>query len=228
MVADSSLPFTGWKNPYIEKVATLPEIILSASSRDITQEERELLLDKAKSFDGLYLELGSGSGNHLVELASRNPGRLYLGFELRFKRVYRTAEKASQKGLNNLMVAKTSAMKVPTIFPHNSLDGIYINFPDPWNKRRWEKHRMLSPEFIKAVYNNLKPGAFIAYKTDHQERFADAVAAFEASGLYEINKCTNDLHASPWATDNIVTEFEGMFMSEGVNINLLEAKKKRG
>lgn len=215
-----------WKNPYIDRVESLPERIVPAESNAVTEEQIRVLRSIAASRDRTFLELGSGSGAHLIERAARESTATFIGFELRYKRAFRTAEKAQQRGIENLIVARTTATLVPEIFLANSLAGVYINFPDPWEKKKWRKHRLLNRDFVAKLQQLLLPGGFLAYKTDHQEYFDETLEMLESSLLFSIAEQSRDLHQSAYAADNVLTEFENLFISKGLPTYYLKAVRR--
>lgn len=215
-----------WNNPYIALVSTKPMFVLQAVGATLTPEQVETLHARISAFPERYAEIGSGSGGHLIEQAKTNARAFYLGFELRYKRVFDTARKAEREQLNNLMVVRGQASELFKVFKPNSLNGIYLNFPDPWERRRWHKHRILSAEFLAAVYELLSPSGFISYKTDHNQYFAETLKMIEPAGLFEIEKLTNDLYNSSYLNGNIPSEFEKLFCSKGLPINFLLLRKK--
>ncbi len=214
-----------WSNPYIERLGSLPELILGTEERELSAEDLATLKRRCAETPRLMVELGSGSGSHLIDQAEREPNRLHVGIELRFKRVVRTAEKAAERGCRNLLVLRTSSDYVTELFEPKSIEVLYINFPDPWHKKRWRKHRVLSDESLARLHTLLKEDGVISFKTDHREYFEEVVSAAHASGLYRIEHLSLNLHASELVTSNVVTEFEGLFLSQNLPIHLLQLRK---
>lgn len=214
-----------WRNPYIDKVAQEGTHIFACRNNEVPAEEKKRFEEIRQDFERLYCEIGSGSGGHLIERAARDPQGLYLGIELRFKRTFRTAEKAAERGLRNLFVARTRAQLLPELFEKNTLSGVYILFPDPWDKDKWKKHRIFQPAFLDTLLELLKDNAFIHYKTDHHERFEEALALFNNFPQFTVTKQSFDLHNSRWNTANIESEFEKLFTSKGLPIYFLEVQK---
>lgn len=214
-----------WLNPYIEKVTTLPEFLLGAG-KEFTEADREALRTKQSEYRGTIIELGSGSGKHLLERSALDPQRLYVGFELRFKRAFRTAEKAKEKALTNVLVLKTKAEIALELFADSSLDGIYCNFPDPWSKQHWQKHRMLRAEILLPLLRKLRSGCFFAFKTDHAEYYRSTLAILEENSDVSIESRTDDLHKSPENSNNVLTEFECLFRSKQLPTYYLRAVRK--
>lgn len=212
-------------NQYVDLIHEFPEVIVAASNDSLKDEQKLQLRKKVDAYKQIYCELGSGSGMHLLDRAEADPDGLYIGFELRFKRSYKTAEKSVRRGLTNLMVVRTNARLLPTLFERETIDGVYINFPDPWDRERWAKHRLLVPEFIEQLFKLLTPTGFVAYKTDHQARFEEVLQFFEEATGFETAELSRDLLQSEFAGDNVPTEFEKLFKSKGLPIFYLRAKK---
>ena len=216
-----------WRNKYLDLIQTKPELIIAPPSGVWGPAEHErfshLALDRRAQVSGIVVELGSGSGQHLITQARTHPEVLFIGFELRFKRAYRTAEKAERLGIKNLLVLQHDARSLGDLFPQKSLAGVYINFPDPWSKRQWLKHRMLTLEFLGVLASRLQPGGFFSYKTDHRECF-DAVVEALPHLPFETTLLTRDLYSEGDLSDNVPTEFEGLFRSQNLPIHHLRLR----
>ena len=217
--------FRTWKNQYIDLVESETDKILSINGLDVSPQQKKLLQDKLINYKNVFCEIGSGSGGHLIELARRNPTGLYIGFELRFKRAFRTAEKAAKAGIQNLFMVRAAAQVMPKLFDSENLSGVYINFPDPWSKPKWKKNRILNPEFVTELCQLLKSDGFISYKTDHVEYFEETVSMLGEFAILKVQKLTRDLYSSEYIGANIASEFENLFISQGLKINFLEAHK---
>ena len=210
-------------NPYVNKIKEESEYIIPCNFNKIEENEKLILDKKITNFDSIIIEICSGSGRHLIELAKKFPKSLIVGFELRFKRIYMTAKKAKKEELNNVILIRNDARNLNLWFKEHSISKLYINFPDPWDKDRWEKHRVLSEEFFNNLNKLLiKNGEFL-YKTDHKERFLDTKEFLDNNKLYKISEYTEDLYDSPYLENNIKTEFESLFLSQGLKINYLKA-----
>jgi tRNA (guanine-N7-)-methyltransferase len=217
-----------WENQYINLVSTRPGVIFPLQNDAVSDDERSAIHSVLKPFPEVFVELGSGSGCHLIERARRNPDGAYLGVELRFKRTFRTAEKAERLGLRNLFLLRTTAQQAPKIFAPHTIAGFYILFPDPWDKRRWKKHRLLSSDFLMALHRLLKPGGFVSYKTDHQEYFEETLALAQQLPAFSVQRCIRGLHQSTAALENVMSEFESLFYSQQAPVYLLELMAEAG
>lgn len=211
-------------NPYSTKLGDFPDLIIDTLHDENRAEASKLVSERISKFTKVALELGSGSGEHLVNRASLDPSTLYIGVEIRFKRIYRTAQKAVQNKLNNILLVRIFAEDIESLFGNQSLDLMYINFPDPWAKRRWLKHRLVSDSYLVVLRKLLKKSGIFSFKTDHPDYFTAVEASLRvASDRWKILKSTTDLYKSPWINNNIPTEFEKLFLSKGLPVNFLEA-----
>lgn len=212
-----------WENQYMQMVKTKPGFILAEADReDVSLVTRQELSSRVSSFSRTFVELGSGSGLHLLELAKQNSDALCVGLEIRFKRAFKTGEKAERDGLSNLIVLRSDARQIRQLFKPGQVDGFFINYPDPWDKRRWLKNRLINAELLSTMAELLKPNGFLRYKTDHQEYFESTSTLLIQSG-WKVLKSTTDLMSSPLLNGNIPTEFEYLFKSQGKPLCMLEA-----
>lgn len=217
---------TKWQNPFISKLNQLDDTIFTCS-REQPESLAPRVKEVTKSYDKLIIELCSGSGGHLIELAARNPDALCLGVELRYKRLVRTAEKSKLRSLTNLRLLQLDALALSKVLDANSCDHIFINFPDPWDgKNRWEDKYILSKEYIGTLNSLLKSTGCFHHKTDHPRRFKQAhEAILELSDNYKITEFSEDLHQSDFNSTNIRSEFERLFSSQKKPVFYLKANK---
>ncbi len=209
-------------NPYVERIREFQgKIFLFEDFATDLQSVSEIIKDRSA-----IAEIGSGSGGHLIEMAKRNPDKLCFGLEIRYKRSVRTIEKAIKDEVSNLYLLRYRGEEIANLFPEKSLARIDINFPDPWPKVRHHKHRLFSPEFLTAISSILTPGGLLSFKTDHQEYFdwASKMISTTESGL-TLKAQTRDLHQSDYQSENIITEFEKMFILKGLPIYMLQLVK---
>lgn len=192
------------------------------------QEIKNIFASNAQSCGSeVIVEIGSGSGAHLIELAERNPQHVVLGFELRYKRLVRTMEKASARGISNLYLIQLDGQNLYDLFGKKSLSAIYINFPDPWAKPKQQKHRLLTPTFIEKAAYLLRESGTLSFKTDHGEYFEKVFSDLSGQDSLEIVEITENLYSSSFLEANIPTEFERLFVSQKKPIYYLKAAKTR-
>jgi len=114
----------------------------------------------------VVMEIGCFMGYTVLELAGRNPDLNILGVDIKYKRVVKSCNKIKRAGLCNAAIAIGDARELLTVIPDRSLYGILAFFPDPWRRRKHEKHRFLNDHFFETVSNKLTAKGFIWVKTD--------------------------------------------------------------
>jgi len=173
--------------------------------------------DVFKNNQPLFVELGAGKSKFTVELAEKNPNHNYLAIEIKEERSLSGAKKAIAKSLNNIKFLCLSIKHLPDIFKEGEIKGLYINFPDPWPKKRHIKRRTASADFLELYKNVLAPSGFLQLKTDNQLFFHYAASEF----LQHKWKITDmDLNVLD-NNENICTEFEEKFRKKGLPIYML-------
>lgn len=172
----------------------------------------------------IELEIGSGKGKFIVELAKKNPNVNYLGVEIQLNVLITCVEKVRELNLKNVKLFNCGAEILNYELPEKSIDKIYLNFSCPYPKKQYANHRLTYWSFLEIYKYLLKDGAEIHFKTDNDDFFEFSVNSFLENG-FEITYLTRDLHAEN-PTDNVMTEYETKFVSLGKNINKLIAKVK--
>ncbi|MBO5999285.1 MAG: tRNA (guanosine(46)-N7)-methyltransferase TrmB, partial [Lachnospiraceae bacterium] len=159
----------------------------------------------------LNLEVGTGKGRFILELAARHPEQLYVGLEKFSSVLLRVAERQQELMLPNLLLIRGEAELLTTYFAQGETDRIYLNFSDPWPKARHAKRRLPSKEFLARYDEILSPDGVIEFKTDNRELFDFAVEEVPSSP-FEIVQITYDLHHDEAMNEgNIMTEYEERF-----------------
>jgi tRNA (guanine-N7-)-methyltransferase len=124
----------------------------------------------------LAVDLGFGRGELLLDLAAADPGGAYLGVEYSFKRVLKLARRLSRTQLRNLrLVCATAEAIVGDRLGDGSVSAFWINFPDPWPKKRHHRRRLIQPAFVHRLARRLEPGGLLHVATDHTG-YAEAIA----------------------------------------------------
>jgi tRNA (guanine-N7-)-methyltransferase len=118
----------------------------------------------------LFVEIGFGSGTSLLALACANKDKNFIGIETYHPGIGNLMQQIIQQKLTNLRIYQEDAVDVlQQCFPANSIDGILIFFPDPWQKRKHHQRRLIQPDFIKKLVNKLKPEGVIHLATDWED-----------------------------------------------------------
>lgn len=117
----------------------------------------------------VYLEFCSGNGEWIVGRAKQEKDRNWIAVEMRFDRLRKIWKKAKRFELDNLLCIWGEAFRTAHyLIESSSIDEIFINFPDPWPKRRHAKNRLIQKNFLDEVHRILKPGGKITFVTDDE------------------------------------------------------------
>ena len=170
----------------------------------------------------IHIEIGCGKGRFITETAKLNPDIRYIAVEKVSNVIVLAMEKAVSQELSNLRFMRGNFQFLSESFPDKCVDRIYLNFSDPWPKSRHEKNRLTSDTFRPLYIKVLTDGGYIFQKTDNRGLFEYSLEVYRDFGCV-LENVTFDLHASEWAADNIVTEYEANFSAKGFKINRLEA-----
>lgn len=162
----------------------------------------------------IYLELGCGRGKFLCTQALNNKHINYIGIDLKDEVLIYALKKAVEAEADNIRIIPMNISKIENVFDEDEIGRIYINFCNPWPKRRQKKRRLTHTAFLNRYKKFLKPKSEIWFKTDDKELFQESQEYFLGSG-FSIDYITYDLHDSGFL-DNIVTEYEEKFTSLGM------------
>lgn len=165
----------------------------------------------------IYVELGFGKGDFISQFAERNPQINFIGLEMEAEVVLKAARKIQEKNLSNVKLFVFNVNDIEEIFAENEIDRLYINFCDPWHKKRHAKRRLTYITFLQKYKKILVPNGEIHFKTDNRGLFDFSLEQF-AIANFKVSDVTYDLHANE-PPENIRTEYENRFSAAGVPIN---------
>lgn len=163
----------------------------------------------------VHIEIGTGKGRFLMELAVLHPEINYVGIEKYSSVLLRAIQKMEESPLSNVRFIRMEAEHILRFFGKGEVERIYLNFSDPWPKERHAKRRLVSREFLDRYRILLKQGGYLEFKTDNRDLFEFGV---EQTGpaRWEIMEITYDLHHDEkMNAGNIMTEYEERFSSKG-------------
>lgn len=178
----------------------------------------------------IELELGMGKGSFISKHAIKYPSINFIGIE-KYATVVIYAiktlenllkENSINKKLDNLRFLCIDIKDILNFFKEKSIDKIYLNFSDPWPKKRHEERRLTSKTFLDIYRKLLKENGIIEFKTDNKDLFDYSIESLKANN-YNITYITYDLHAENDA-NNIMTEYEAKFSRLGNKIYKLVSK----
>lgn len=201
-----------WSIPFLNEHK---EIALYEVSYD-----NELLKDFI-NYQPLYLEIGTGKGDFILNMAKNNPDAHFIGIEKSITCLAITAKKIVNEDIKNVLLIADDVSKVFAYLPQGSIDKLFLNFSDPWPKKRHEKRRLTYKTFLDEYKKILKSNGEIIMKTDNIDLFNYSIESFTSNGfiLEQVNFDYDGLD-----TNDVMTEYERFFRDEGTKINKLVAK----
>ncbi|SDI79218.1 tRNA (guanosine(46)-N7)-methyltransferase TrmB [Natribacillus halophilus] len=193
---------------------------------EILRERPEIVPPRPKELRGrwagkqsLHVELGTGKGQFLTEMAEKHPAVSFIGVEKIESVLSYAVERNDQQ--DNLRFIHGDVAELGDYFADGEVDRIYLNFTDPWPKTRHEKRRLTYPTFLRLYERLLSPTGDIHFKTDNEDFFTYSVMYFSQNG-YHLRNLTLDLHENE-PEDNVRTEYEQKFAERGQRIFRVEA-----
>ena len=169
----------------------------------------------------LHLELGCGKGGFTCAAAAAMPDTLLAAVEKVPDAMVVAMERAVEAGLQNVRFLDEDALRLPELFAPGEVERIYINFCDPWPKKKQFKRRLTAPGFLALYRQVLAPGGEIWFKTDNLPLFDWSCETMAEAG-FQLREVTRDLHAS--GSVGIMTDYEKKFVGEGKPICRLVAR----
>ena len=182
-----------------------------------------------KNSNPLHIELGCGKGSFIANLASQNRNINYIAVDM-IEAMLGLSKRNIEKAYNfenpeNLFLIRENIELIDRVFDkEDKIERIYINFCNPWPKKKHNKKRLTYPRQLEMYKAFLVDNGEIYFKTDSDFLFEDSLEYFKSSG-FEIEKMTYDLHSEDIFEGNIETEHEKMFSDEGIKIKALIARK---
>ena len=183
-------------------------------------EHKEVQVDESRfsSLDDIYLELGSGKGQFILDMSKKFPNRNFVGVERNVTCAGFTAKKLVEEEVSNAKLIFMDAEKVLNEMKEKSVNIIYLNFSDPWPKVRHHKRRLTSDRFCNLYKKVLKDDGIIIQKTDNVDLFDFSLEMFTSNGFKVIEEDRN----YQTVEDDVVTEYEASFRSENLPIYRLK------
>ena len=203
----------------LKHIKNAEEII--SKSKYLVKSPRENKGNWNKVFNNdnnIELEIGMGKGKFIIEKAIQNPNINYIGIEKYDSPLVSAVKKLEELEINNLKLICIDALGIEEVFDHE-IDKIYLNFSDPWPKKRHAKRRLTSSIFLNKYENLFKNEKHIEMKTDNDDLYDYSCESFIENGYDIVKTDTNYL-------DTIRTEYEDKFISLGKNINYISVVKK--
>ncbi|WP_322901964.1 tRNA (guanosine(46)-N7)-methyltransferase TrmB [Mycoplasmopsis felis] len=168
------------------------------------------------------LEIGSGKGEMISQLAYLNPNIKYIAIEKYPTVALKILKKINELNLKNLFIITEEAIKLPEILK-GKVSTIWLTFSDPWPKNAHKKRRLTYKTYLNLYKDLLSEKGQLFFKTDNDKLFNFSIDSLKENN-WEIMFLTNDLHNSKYNDPNIKTGYEIKWSEKGKNINFLITK----
>jgi tRNA (guanine-N7-)-methyltransferase len=164
----------------------------------------------------IHIEIGCGKGKFICEMAKKYPDVNFVAIEVIKDVMVLAMEKAEPLELTNLRFIIADASCLCDFFEKGEARRIYLNFSDPWKKRKQAKRRLTHKNFLDVYKKVLENGDLICFKTDNKALFEFSLNSF-AQENFKMSQISFDLHNSDFE-DNVMTEYETKFAEQGMPI----------
>ena len=202
-----------WAEDYLKKE---PNIV------DIDGSHAGQISDWFDNDQPIYIEIGSGMGQFITTLAAQNPDINFISIEREKSVMVKVLDKVLDQGLTNIKLICNDAIELNEYFKDEEISRIYLNFSDPWPKKRHTKRRLTYHTYLTLYKQVLKKDGELHFKTDNRGLFAYSLESMSQFGMY-FTKINLNLHQEDVET-NIETEYERKFSDKGSRIYRMEAK----
>ncbi|MCY9660338.1 tRNA (guanosine(46)-N7)-methyltransferase TrmB [Paenibacillus chondroitinus] len=214
--------------------------------REDIERQKELVVLNAKDYKGkwaelfgnnnpIHAELGMGKGRFISEMSKKYPDINFIGVDMYDELIRKASEKAKiaheihteeeseseSVTIPNLKLMLFNIEHIEEAFAEGELERVYLNFSDPWPKKKHARRRLTHPGFVAKYQQILNANGEIHLKTDSQSLFEFSLNSFADMGLRMRNISLN-LHAEGFHPDHVMTEYETKFATKGMNIHRCE------
>ncbi|MCY7040969.1 tRNA (guanosine(46)-N7)-methyltransferase TrmB [Streptococcus sanguinis] len=169
----------------------------------------------------IHVEVGSGKGAFVSGMAKANPEINYIGIDIQKSVLSYALDKVLATDVSNIKLLWVDGSDLTDYFEEGEIDRLYLNFSDPWPKKRHEKRRLTYQSFLSTYQQILPENGEIHFKTDNRGLFEYSLVSFSQYGM-KLKGVWLDLHASDFE-DNVLTEYEQKFANKGQVIYRVEA-----
>lgn len=178
---------------------------------------------QGRSLEKVHLEIGAGTGLFSLELARRYPDKLFVALDVKADRLQKGAYQAIDDGISNIYFVRARADQIDQMFAANSLDAVWITFPDPFPRTRSAGRRLTHPNFLERYASLLSSGGELLLKHDNSEFFDWSLEQLVGAN-WQIKGLSFDLHESELNDDyKIMTTYERRWLSEGRRTKFVRA-----
>ena len=202
-----------WAEDYLKKEPNIVDIDGSRAGR---------ISEWFDNDQPIYIEVGSGRGQFITTLAAKHPEINFISMEREKSVMIKVLDKVIEQGLTNIKLICNDAIELNDYFKDGEVSRLYLNFSDPWPKKRHTKRRLTYQTYLALYKQVLKDDGEIHFKTDNRGLFAYSLESMSQFGMY-FTKINLNLHEED-DEENIETEYERKFSDKGSRIYRMEAK----
>lgn len=168
----------------------------------------------------VHLEIGTGKGKFMIEMAEHHPEWNFVAIEKIEEVLLFPVRHAMEHQMNNMRFIYGDAIFLSEYFAPGEVSRIYVNFCDPWPKKKHHKRRLTHHRFLHLYQQILAVGGEFHFKTDNRELFEFSLEELPRHG-FELKEVTFDLHKSEYAVNNVQTTYEEHWIRMGCKIHRL-------
>ncbi len=161
----------------------------------------------------LWVELGTGKGSFISQMAQLHPEVNFIGIEIQIGVIYYAAKKCAAANLSNVRLLRADVARLEELFAPGEVDRFFINFCDPWPKKRHAKRRLTYRAFLDRYARLLADGGRLDFKSDNAGLFDFTLEEFQLR-QWPLSEVTYDLHHSG-IRNEAMTEYEVKFSAKG-------------
>lgn len=209
------------------RVRHIPNSKEALCASKIVENDATALKGKWKSFFNktrLNIEIGCGKGGYIYQLIENNLSEAFIAIEKNSSIAYLALKKLEQLQFDHFRLLNIDAANITDVFAEEEVDCIYLNFSDPWPKKRAHKRRLSHANFLNQYAKILAKDGQIVMKTDNYDLFVYSLNSFIANG-WELVSVDTDFRSSE--KSDPITEYEQKFINQQVKINRLVVRRKQ-
>ncbi|WP_262314854.1 tRNA (guanosine(46)-N7)-methyltransferase TrmB [Lacticaseibacillus parakribbianus] len=173
----------------------------------------------------LFLEVGSGKGKFITDMAQAHPDQNFIALEIQEVAIAYILRKQVELKLPNLQLILGDGADLTDYFAPAEVAGVFLNFSDPWPKSKHVKRRLTYASFLAQYQAIMAPGGSLQFKTDNQGFFEYSLVSMNNFGM-QFDLVALDVHQDPRIVANVETEYEHKFSAKGGRIHELVAHFK--
>jgi len=188
-------------------------------------EDKEFLKSFFKKHKGkeIHFEIGFGVGENIVNLALHNPDIIYIGCEVYVNSFAVCLQKIAAAKLENVFLYNKDTRILFENLPNESLDKVYILFPDPWPKNKQMKRRIVNQQLLDILSKKLKAKGFIRFATDIDSYFEQVIELIAEQKKFKLATKEPDFYRIP--SDHVLTKYQQKAINEGRKSRFIEIKR---